>query len=61
MCYNDGPAGATEVLVLWSITITILFRDLRKTNVACTDIVAPAIESCNDEAMNIIKVLNFSF
>ena len=37
------------------------FRDLLKIDVACTDIVAPAIESCSDEAMNIIKVLNFSF
>ena len=49
-----------KILLLCDLSLSPYFSgNLRKTNVACTDLVAPAIASCSDEAMNIIKVLKF--
>ena len=51
-----------KTLVLCDLSPSPHFSgNLRQTKVECTDIVAPAIESCSDETMNIIKVLNFWF
>ena len=51
-----------KILVLCDLSqSTYSSGNPRKTNVACTDIVVPVIESCSDETMNISRSWMVSF